>query len=72
MFAVNEATAAEIRAVFLEHGELSAVLELRRHFPLITDIAQAKLCVRTIAGWKPISTLKRLRNKGKKDNLAHP
>jgi hypothetical protein len=33
MFSVDEATAAAIRQVFEESGELSAVVELRRHFP---------------------------------------
>jgi hypothetical protein len=32
---------------------LAAVAELRRHFPGIEDNAQARLCVRTIAGWQP-------------------
>ena len=54
MFAVDEATAAAIRAAFDKGGELSAVVELRRHFPLITDNEQARICVRTIASWKPL------------------
>jgi hypothetical protein len=33
MFSVDEATAAAIRQVFEESGELSAVVELWRHFP---------------------------------------
>ncbi len=51
-FIVTEAGAAAIRAAFHEEGELSAVIELRRRFPGITDHAQARACVRTIAGWK--------------------
>jgi hypothetical protein len=35
--------------------ELAAVVELRRHFPLIHDNEQARACVRTIAGWKPLT-----------------
>ena len=54
MFCVDEETAAAIRRVFNEEGELSAVVELRRHFPLITDTARARECVRTIAGWQPV------------------
>jgi hypothetical protein len=27
---------------------------LRRYFPLIQDNVQARACVRTIAGWKPL------------------
>ncbi len=54
MFVVTEADAAAIRAVFHEEGELSAVIELRRRFLGITDHAQARACVRTIAGWTPL------------------
>jgi hypothetical protein len=54
MFAITEAEAAAIRAVFEQRGELSAVVELRQLFPGITDNRQARDCVRTIAGWKPI------------------
>jgi len=51
MFVVDAKTAEAIRRAWDESGELSAVLELRRHYPLITDNAQARLCVRTIVGW---------------------
>jgi hypothetical protein len=54
MFVVSEAEAAAIRAVCDQRGELSAVIELRRLFPGITDTAKARECVRTIAGWKPL------------------
>ena len=54
MFCVDEETAAAIRRVFNEDGELSAVIELRRHFPLITDMARGRECVRIIAGWQPV------------------
>jgi len=54
MFTVDEATAAAIRRAFNESGELSAVVELRRHFPLIRDKEQARACVRTIASRKPL------------------
>jgi hypothetical protein len=53
MFLVDEATADAIRRAWDEGGELSAVVELRRHFPLITDNANARRCVRAIAGWAP-------------------
>ncbi len=53
MFSVTETEAASIRRVFEEEGELSAMIELRRHFPGITDNAKARECARTIAGWKP-------------------
>jgi hypothetical protein len=46
MFVIDEATAAAIRAALQQGGELSAVVELRRHFPLITDNAEARRCVR--------------------------
>ena len=55
MFVITEADAAAIRAVFEQEGELSAAIELRRRFLGITDNAQARMCVRTIAGWKQSS-----------------
>jgi hypothetical protein len=53
MFTVDEATAAAVRRAYDEGGELSGIVEFRRHFPLITDHAKAGECVRIIAGWKP-------------------
>ncbi len=53
MFVVTEADAAAIRAAFHEEGELSAIIELRQRFSGIADHAQARACVRTIAGWQP-------------------
>ena len=54
MFTVDEATAEAIRRAYDEGGgELSGIVEFRRHFPLITDNAKAGQCVRIIAGWKP-------------------
>ena len=54
VFCVTEAEAAAIRAVFLEEGELTAAIELRRLFPGIPDNAQARAHARTIAGWQPL------------------
>jgi hypothetical protein len=54
MFMVSEAEAAAIRAVVDQRGELSAAFELRRLVPGITDMAEARECARTIAGWKPL------------------
>jgi len=54
MFIVSEADAAAIRAVFHQEGELSAAIELRRRYLGITDIAKARECARSIAGWKPL------------------
>jgi hypothetical protein len=53
MFVVDEETAAAIRRAWEEGGELAGVVELRRHFPLITDNANARMCVRAIVGWTP-------------------
>jgi len=53
MFTVTEAEAAAIRRVFEQDGELSAMIELRRHFPGITDNTRARECARIIAGWTP-------------------
>jgi hypothetical protein len=57
MFTVNESMAEAIRRAFEEDGELSAVIELRRHFPGIIDNENARLCVRTIASWQPLPPL---------------
>ena len=50
MLVVDEETAAAIRRAWEEGGELAGVVELRRHLPLIADNAQARRCVRAIAG----------------------
>jgi hypothetical protein len=55
MFTVDEATAEAIRRAYEDGGELAGVVELRRHFPLITDNTQARRCVRVIAGWTPLA-----------------
>ena len=60
MFAITEAEAAAIRAIYQQRGELSAAVELRRRFPGITDNAQARECARTIAAWQPPRPVKRL------------
>jgi len=54
MFAVDEATADAIRRVYESSGELAAVVELRRHFPLFENNEHARACVQSIASWKPI------------------
>ena len=54
MFVVTEADAAAIRAVFEQHGEYTAAVELRRLFPGVLDNAEARECARAIAGWKPL------------------
>ena len=51
MFTVDEPTAEAIRRAYEDGGELAGVVELRRHFPLINDNANARRCVRVIAGW---------------------
>ena len=53
MFVVDDATAEAIRRAWQEQGELSALIELRRHFPLIADNASARLCLQAIVGWAP-------------------
>ncbi len=57
MFTVDEPTATAVRKAYVESGELSAVVELRRHFPGIADNENARLCVRTIASWQPLPPL---------------
>ena len=56
MFVVDEETAAAIRRAWEQGGELAGMVELRRHFPLITDNAHARRCVRAIVGWGPRPT----------------
>ena len=51
MFMVDEETAAAIRHACDKGGELSAVAELRRRFPHVTDGENARRCVQTIGGW---------------------
>jgi hypothetical protein len=63
MFSVDEATAAVDRQVYEASGELSAVVEFRRHFPGITNNDTARLCVRTIASWKPLPPLSQKRTR---------
>jgi hypothetical protein len=47
-------TAAAIRAIFTQEGELLAAIELRRRFPGITDNAKARECARSIVGRTPL------------------
>jgi hypothetical protein len=54
MVVISEADAAALRTIFQQRGEFSAAIELRRLFPGITDNAQARECVRTIASWRPL------------------
>jgi len=55
MFAVDEPTAEAIRRAWQEGGELSGMVEFKRHFPLISDNARARLCMRAILSWAPQS-----------------
>lgn len=57
MFSIDELTAAAVRRIYEERGELSAVIELRRHFPGIADGENARRCVRSIASWQPLPAL---------------
>ena len=53
MFTVDDTTATAICLAYEEGGELAAVVEFRRHFPLIQDNELARSCARIIAGWTP-------------------
>jgi hypothetical protein len=53
MFVVSEEAAAAIRTAYEQDGELSAAIELRRHFPGL-DNAKARDCARAIAAWTPL------------------
>ncbi len=52
MFIVTPTEAEAIRRACAESGELAGVVELRRYFPSITDIALARDCVQRIVGWR--------------------
>ena len=52
MFLVTDADAAAIREAYNRAGELAAVAELRQRFRGISDNEQARVCVRSIIGWK--------------------
>ncbi len=54
MFTVDDAAGGSIRRAYEEGGELAAVVELRRRFPLIQDNEHARSCVHMIAGWTPV------------------
>jgi hypothetical protein len=51
MFTVDEATAEAIRRAYQDGGELAGVVELRRHYSLLTEGNNARLRVRAIAEW---------------------
>jgi len=59
MFTVSESEAEAIRRACQAGGELSAVVELRRYFPGITDNENARL----IAGWTPLPPRPRARGR---------
>ncbi len=71
MFTVTEAEAAAIRDAFHQRGEFAAAVELRRLFPGIRDIGQAREHARTIAGWKP-QPLRRIRRRGQAAASSSP
>ncbi|TWA74732.1 hypothetical protein FBZ82_101748 [Azospirillum brasilense] len=54
MFTVSESEAETIRRAFHERGEWSAVVELRRLFPVFVNNPEALRCVRAIAGWQSL------------------
>ena len=64
MFSVTEADAITIRDTFHQRGEHSAVIELRRLFPGVTDNRQAWECGRMIAGWGRLSRRSRQMDSG--------
>ena len=51
MFMVSDTERALIQAAWDSGGELAAAVELRRLFPGITDMANARCCARIVAGW---------------------
>ena len=61
MFVVDDSTAAAIRRAYDEAGEFAAAIELRRHFPGITDNTAARRCARAIAGWVVVTPVEERR-----------
>lgn len=59
MFVVTEADAAAIRAIFEQRGEFAAAVELRRLFPGVADMTEARECARAIAAWEPLTVTPR-------------
>ena len=51
MFTLNETEIASTQAAYASGGELAAAVGLRRLFPGISDMAHARRCAVTIAGW---------------------
>ena len=51
MFIVSDTERALIQAAWESGGELTVAVELRRLFPGITDMANARRCARIVAGW---------------------
>jgi len=57
MFAVDPVTADAIRQAFNKDGELAAIVEFRRHYPLLANNENARSFVHAIAGWQVITPL---------------
>lgn len=54
MFVVDPAATAAIHQTFNEDGELAAIVEFRRRYPLLANNEHARTCVHAIAGWQPV------------------
>ena len=63
MFCVDEPTAEAIRRALDEKGEVAAVAEFRRRYPLVADGDHARACVRAIASWRPLPSVAELAHK---------
>jgi hypothetical protein len=55
MFAIDDATVAAVRQAFEDAGEFAAVMELRRRYAGIGDLAHARRIVRIVLAWQPVS-----------------
>jgi hypothetical protein len=72
MFTVDEPTAEAIRRAFEDGGELAGVIELRRHFALIADNANARRCVQTSPGGRPLLIRPGIRVRGERTGPGRP
>ena len=50
---VSESEATAIREAYQSSGELGAAVELRRLFPGVDDMENARRCARAVASWSP-------------------
>ena len=71
MFAVDAVTADAIRQAFNKDGELAAIVEFRRHYPLLANNENARSFVHAIAGWQAVAPTPLPLERSKKPCVKH-